>query len=98
MGHAAAVWAQAPAPLQAPTGVIVAFSHFGEPHAVVAVGYWQSWCWPSQVPAQVPLPAQAAWPGRGGPEMVTHMPGDTNSPHDSHEPVQSVLQQTPSAQ
>jgi len=98
VAHAAVGWAQTPAPSQAPTGVIVAFSHFAAPHAVLAPGYWQAACCPSQVPAHVPLPAQAAWPGRAGPVIVRHIPGDTNSSHASHEPVQPELQQTPSAQ
>ena len=53
---------------------------------------------PSQVPPQVPEPAQAVCPLRGAPLTATQVPGPEDSAQASQAPAQAVLQQTPSAQ
>jgi hypothetical protein len=63
----------------------------GKAHAVRLV--------PSHIPPQVvPAPVHAAWPVRGAPLTAVQIPLLAVSPHDSHCPVQALLQQTPSAQ
>jgi hypothetical protein len=53
---------------------------------------------PLQKPPQAPVPAQAGRPARGMPWIATHVPIEPAWLHDSHWPVQAVLQQTPSTQ
>lgn len=90
--------AQLPAPLQAPTGVTMAAAQLAVPHEVLEDGYWQVSFVPSQLPAQASLPPQPARAPRGAPRMCWQIPGEPVSLHEKHWPVQSELQQTPSAQ
>ncbi len=54
---------------------------------------------PSQVPAQtVPSLLHAGLPAAGGPVTAVHVPTLPATLHDSHWPLQSVSQQTPSTQ
>jgi len=53
---------------------------------------------PSQLPPQVPEPAQTVCPLRGAPLTATQVPGLAASAQASQAPVQATLQQTPSAQ
>lgn len=54
---------------------------------------------PSQVPSQpVPLPTHAGRPPTGAPLTAEQVPGDAVKLHDSHWPVHSELQHTPSTQ
>ena len=84
------------APLLLQTAAVVAtpFVHdAAAPHSTAVVGYTHAVrLFPSQRPAQVPLPAH----GVRGVVTATHVPRLVALAHDSHWPVQAALQQTPS--
>jgi len=85
---------QAPAPLQSAAVVAVLPVHdAAAPHDVVVPGNTQLMrLVPSQWPAQVPVPAQGVF----GVVVATHVPRLLVVTHDSHCPLQAVLQHTPS--
>ncbi len=94
---------QAPAPLQAPTGVAVPAAHEAVPQTSDAEGYWQVVSLPSHVAPQVPLPEQAVRGvplalGWTAPTTVVQVPTFPVASHAWHWLVQAVLQQTPSTQ
>jgi hypothetical protein len=90
---------QLPAPLQneASVAVLVDALQLGPLHITPDPGYVHAACVPLQVPAQVPLPAQAAWLARGAPVTKPQVPGVVPL-QNSQDPLQAVLQQTPSTE
>jgi hypothetical protein len=89
--------AHVPAPSQRLT--VSSPSSHTEPHSVDSRGYAQlAPSWPSQLPAQIPLPAHASRSLRGSPSTGLHSPSLPGSPHASHWPSHSSSQQTPSTQ
>jgi hypothetical protein len=69
----------------------------GPLHITPDPGYVHAAWVPLQVPAQVPLPAQAAWLARGAPVTKLQVPGVVPL-QNSQDPLQVVLQQTPSTE
>ena len=88
---------QLPAPSQTAGLVIVPPLHDIERHEVSEPGILHVALVPSQLPAQLPLPAHAVWPVLGAPDTNPHVPGVVPLQY-SQEPVQAELQQTLSAQ
>jgi len=93
--------AQAPAPLQLPTGVSIPLVQLALPHMVEVVGFTQVRELPSHCPRQVPEPTQRLRDGvppvRGSPWMRLQVPTAPASLQDMHWAVQEVSQQYPSA-
>jgi hypothetical protein len=88
---------QLPAPSQTAERVAVPLLQLAWRHVVEAPGSVHAACVPLQLPAHVPLPPHAAWPERGAPVTNPQVPG-VPPLQNSHDPVQAVLQQMPSAQ
>jgi hypothetical protein len=88
---------QAPAPLHTAAFVWVPALQLAVRQTVSLPGILHVALVPSQVPAQAPVPPQAGWPVLGVPEAKPQVPGVVPL-QNSQEPVQVVLQHTPSAQ
>ena len=88
---------QLPAPSQTAGLVIVPPLQDIARQVVSTPGILQVALVPSQLPAQLPLPAHAVWPVLGAPETKPHMPGVVPLQY-SQDPAQALLQQTLSAQ
>lgn len=86
-----------PAPLHTAALVWVPLLQLEVRHIVSVPGILHVALVPSQLPAHAPVPPQAVCPAFGAPETKPQVPG-VMPLQNSHEPVQAVLQQTPSAQ
>ena len=90
---------QAPAPSQDAACVRVFPEQLAARHEVLVPGKVQVLTAPLHVDAQGAVPVQARWPVRGAPLTRLQVPASVvETLQNSHDPVQAVLQHTPSAQ
>lgn len=86
-----------PVPLQVAELVWVPLLQLGSRQVVSAPGILHVAFVPSQLPAHFPLPPHAVCPVFGAPDTKPHVPGVVPL-QNSHDPLQALLQHTPSAQ